>query len=482
MKPKFTILIMALAIMFSSCAKKEFSEQDAIAAQTQLLNIQYQHEIALATLQAQSATALQQMANQAALAQLKLNDSLAQSATIAAKKQDYTVNVVDVLTNAPIADATVTVSSQGKVYAAQTNAQGSASFTSLYLFPTSAFIVTKTGYAATQILQQNITQGSVKLWNTSNITNQISGTLYIDTNLTNNTPEKVRANVLVTATTSVPNNSSSGSYTISFPTYTAADGTYSIQVPAAPNSYNMTFGQVVANQTLYVNATQDDPGTSFPVALPRLTTVKTYFNVNNYSAIVPSVTNDYYFKVAPDNAGNVLYIPSTSYYYYYSNSQVILTSIGGGKYQVNNLNISSYYTSSGTYVDFSTYTYAPNSKINVDIVDVAGNVIQTAPLLSAMTDANGKLVSYTSPEGGTGYVHLRRDASGNLVANARGVILKAISYNSYNNTYILSNNVNLNTVASNSSSSTSILLNNPGDKIVVNYYYGTGASRDKQVY
>ncbi len=474
-------MAMALAVMLTGCAKKEFSEQDAIAAQTQLLNLQYQHEIALETLKQQGATALQQLMNQAALDQLKLNDSLTQAKSINAQKQDYSIGVVDVVSNAPIAGATVMVSSQGKVLSATTDAQGVATFTSLYLFPTSAFIISKTGYAATEILQQNIGAGPVRLWNTSDLSNQISGTLSIDTNLTNTTAEKVGANILVTASTAIPGNTS-GTYTVSFPTYTKADGTYSISVPVAPNAYTLSFAQIVANQKLFVNATSDDPATGFPSVAPHIANLKTYFNVGNYSASVPSVTTSYYYRFAADKGGNVLIVPSYTSSYYYYNSNYAYVSAVNGKYQVEKLFVNGYYTNNGNYVDYSTYNFDPNSQINVDMVDVAGNIIQTAPLLMAKTDAGGRLVSYTSTEGGSGYVHLRRDASGNLVPNAKGVILRAGGYDYYNNAYPLNFTNNLNTVAGFNYNGTSVNMSNRGDKVIVNFNYGSGASRDKQVY
>lgn len=475
MKSKFTSLMMlALCLFMASCSKKDFNEQAAIEAQKQLLELKYQHEIDLETLKQKGATALQQLINSAALEQLKLNDSLTQARTVATRKQDYSVVVVDVITNTPITDATVTVSSEGKLYSANTNAQGTASFNNLYLFPTSSFTITKTGYAATQILQQSITSQPVKLWNTADLSNEITGTLYIETDLTNTIPEKVGANVLVTASTTITS-TLTGYYTVLFPTYTTAAGTYSIKLPAAPNSYTLSFATVTADQKLYVNATEDDAATTFPAALPRATTITTYFNVNNY-AYPPTVTNAYYFKFAADNGGKILYLPGANYNYYYYN-QVYLSSIGS-TFQVERLNVTG--TVNGS-TDLNAYTYAPNSKINVDLVDVAGNVMQTAPMLAATINANGKLTNYTSPENGYGYVHLKRDAAGALVANAKGVFLRAGNYDSYNNLYTLNYTNNLNTTTNNSVSNT-YLLNGKNDKKIVNFYYGSGSSKVKQVY
>lgn len=475
MNSKFTLLItMAFIILFASCSKNNFNERDAIAAQKDLLNLKYQHELDLETLKQKGATALQQLLNAAALEQLKLNDSLTTKNAINARKADYSIVVVDVVTNAPVADADVTVSSEGKIYSAKTGAQGVATFTALYLFPTSTFLISKTGYAATRILQQYATSGPVRLWNTSESSNEISGNLFIETDLTNLTPEKVGANVLVTASATIPTSSYGGSYTVSFPTYTTADGAYSIKVPAAPNGYSLSFEQITADQKLYVNATDDDAITSFPNSLPRLTTIKTYFNVNTFNAPLPTVTNYYYFKFSPDKTGRILYLPGS---YSYNYNQIFASSIGD-KYQVERLNISNY-NYNGTYVDVNTYNYDANAKIDVQLVDVAGNIIQSAPQLAGLTGTNGKLLNYTSAENGTGYVHLKRSDAGVILD--KGLLLKANVYDNYLNLYNLNFNTNLNT-SSNRQISPSFLSINKGDKKVINFYYGSGDSRVKQVY
>ena len=478
MNLKSTILsAITLAMLIAGCSKDNFNERDAIDAQKELLNLKYQHEIDLETLKQKGATALQEMINAAALKQLMINDSLTTQNAINARKQDYSITVVDVVSNTPIMDADVTVSSQGKVYAAKTNAQGVASFSSLYLFPTSTFLISKTGYAATQILEQYINSGTAKLWNSTDLSNEISGNLFIETDLTNATPEKVGANVLVTASTTIPGGPA-GSYTVYYPTYTTAAGSYSIKVPTAPYAYYLTFSQIAADQKLFVNATEDDAITTFPASLPRAVTIKTYFNVNNYAATLPSVTNAYYFKFAADKNGKILYLPGYSNNYGYN--QVVLSGIGD-KYQVEKLYTYSYYNNYPyTSTDVNAFTYVAGN-VDVEMVDVAGNLIQSAPKLSASISATGKVVNYTSVEGGTGFVHLKRDNAGALVADAKGVINKAVNYDSYNNLYSLNYNTSLNT-SSNRLVTNGYLLSNKGDKKVINFYYGSGDTREKQVY
>lgn len=478
MKFKLTrLFIVALAIYATGCSKDEFSEADAIAAQKELLNLKYQHELDLEALKQKGANALQQLINTAALEQLKFNDSLSRASAVTAAKQDYSVAVVDVITNAPVADAEVIVSSEGKVFSTKTNEQGIAMFNSLYLFPTSTFLISKTGYAATQIMRKDVTLGTAKLWNTAELSNEITGTLYIETDLTNATPEKVGANVLVTATARITNGYNS-TYSVSFPTYTLDNGSYSLKVPAAPNGYTLTFGQVEADQKLYVSATEDDENKVLPFRLPYLATIKTYFNVNTFNASVPSVLSPVYLKFPKDKSGKEIYMPVNNYY---NNNIIYLTAASEG-YQVERMNISAYnYYSNGIYYDISQYTYEPNVKIDVELVDITGTIVKNSPLLSSTTNGNGKVISTNSPEGGYGYVHLRRDVSGALVPNAKGALMKAVVYDSYMGLYTLNFSANLNS-SNNVTINTTFLLPNKGDKKVVNFYYGSGDSRAKQVY
>jgi hypothetical protein len=476
MKLKFTrLLFVILAIFASGCSKDEFSEADALAAQKELLNLKYQHELDLETLKQKGANALQQLMNTAALEQLRLNDSLSRAGAIAAAKQDYSVAVVDVVSNAPIADADVTVSSEGKVFNGKTNAQGIASFNALYLFPTSTFMITKTGFAATQIMQKDLTFGTAKLWNTADLSNEISGTLYIETDLTNAVPEKVAANVLVTASTAIPNGFSS-TYNVSFPTYTVAGGTYSLKLPAARSGYNLTFGQIEADQKMYVNSIIADEAGSLPLTLPFVTTIKTYFNVNSFNAPIPSVTTGIFLKFPKDKLGKDYYIPVNPNY---NNNYVFLSGVSGA-YQVERLNINNYNYYNGSYYDLNQSTYDPNVKLDVELIDITGTIIKASPLLSASTNNAGKLLNTNSPEGGYGYVHLKRDANGEISANGKGIIAKATLYDTYQNIYVLNNGTNLN-LASNVGISQNYLLPNKGDKKVVNFYYGAGDSRVKQV-
>ena len=476
MTSKFTkLMLVALALVASACSKDEFSERDAIAAQKELLGLKYQHELDLETLKQKGATAMQQLINTAALEQLKFNDSLTRASAIVLAKQDYSVAVVDVVTNAPIADAEVIVSSEGKLFSAKTNEQGIAMFKSLYIFPTSTFLISKPGFAATHVFAQHITQGPARLWNSGDLTNEISGTLFIETDLTNSSPEKVGANVLVSASTLV-SNGFNGNYSVSFPTYTKEDGTYSLKLPIAPSNFSFSFGRITAEQKLFVNGLGSSAGATLD-KVPFLTTITTHYNVNNFNANIPLLNTPVYLRFPQDKTGNAMVIPIT---YGNGNNQVLLTPRNNA-YQVEHMNIHYYFFSRGTFVNLGDFTYEPNRNLEVEMIDISGKVVTSAPLLMAKTNSLGKLVYVEPREGGRGYVFLKRDEAGELVANARGVIAKAIPYDAFYNSYALHFDQPLNNGV-NSYQYQDLMLVNKGDKKVLNFYYGSGETRELEVY
>ena len=476
MTSKFTkLMLVALALVASACSKDEFSERDAIAAQKELLNLKYQHELDLEALKQKGATAMQQLINTAALEQLKFNDSLTRESAIALAKKDYSVSVIDVVTNAPVEEADVIVSSEGKLFTVKTNKQGIAMFNSLYLFPTSTFLISKAGYAASHVLAQNITNGPAKLWNSADLTNEISGTLFIDTDLTNDVPEKVGADVLVSASTLVFNGFND-QYSVSFPTYTKEDGSYSLKLPIAPNGFTFSFGRITAEQKLFVNGFGNGASTAAD-SLPFLTTITTHFNVNNFNAAVPLINTPLYLRFPKDRTGDSIVIPVT---YGNGNNQILL-SLQNGYFQVEQVNVPYYFFSRGNFVNLGNFTFESNISLDVELIDITGNIVKTAPLLAARTNDTGKLIYGEYREGGRGYVFLKRDESGSILPNAKGMISKALPYESFYNSYSLNFDKPLNTVT-NSYEYPNILQVNKGDKKVLNFYYGSGDTRDKVIF
>jgi hypothetical protein len=475
MQSKLTLcLIVTISILFTSCRKNIITEVKGDDPQKESgLNVQ--HEIDLETLNKKGATALLQFVNAAALEQVRINDSLVSVSANNAKKQDYSVVVANLDSNVPVADADVTVSSQGKLYTVKTNAQGAATFTSLSLFPTSAFLVTKTGFAATQILNQNIVNGNVRIWSPSDLSNEVSGTLFIDTDLITPAPETVGANVLITASTPIQSKEA-GAYTVHFPAYTTATGTYSIKVPTASGKYTMNFEQITTDQKLYVNSTENDVASTFPEALPGLKTVQTTFSINNYSARVPLVHQWYYYKFAPDKNGKIAYVSGYTEGAGYNNVFVMPIN---DKFELRQL-YGSHFNNNLT-VRLSVYQYEPKSQVNVEMIDITGAIIQTAPVLFAFTGYDGKFTYNANNDTGAGYIHLKRDAAGDVLPSSRGVLLKANLFDSINNAYNLSSSFAVN-YTNNKTVSSQFIMSDKGEKKVLNYYYGTGERRALKVY
>ncbi|MEO8171579.1 MAG: carboxypeptidase-like regulatory domain-containing protein [Sediminibacterium sp.] len=208
-----TVLILT-AVTFTACKKDAFSEKDALAAQTTLLQTKFSYDLAIKTLDLQiqrsgdsakivlqnlvnsGATALeilkqtnmlaQILQNQNnALAQLRYADSLSRNtavisdqlerlrtlwndsvtlaktnATLAtALKKNYSLSFADNLTNQPLAGVTVSVLASGSssFTTAVTNAQGTATFTGLIVDPGTFFSASLTGYGLALVREANLT-------------------------------------------------------------------------------------------------------------------------------------------------------------------------------------------------------------------------------------------------------------------------------------------------------------------------------------
>jgi hypothetical protein len=389
MKSRFTLVaLLALGLGFTAC-EDAFNEKDAIEAQKELLNLKHEHN-----------TALKQLEHANKLAQEAYNDSLTRVGGAILYNRAYTVVAKDLATNAPLADASVMVtSSKGQAITVKTNASGIAVFDNLQIYAGSQFVVTKDGYAATSIAAST-TPMNVSLWNTSAAKNEVKGTIYIDTDLTNKVTEVAPVGTLVVASVSVSNGNTS--YTVQIPTETTDGGAYSLKLPdiSSSSSYFITLPQIVADQKLYVNYTQDDVVTTFPDALPRIATMKTYFNFGGNSAAFTNPSVPYYFMFDADTKGNVAYATP--------NYVETDPTTGSNQYKLTYVNVN---TPVGKN-KVTSFTYKPNSTVAVTLVDFAGQFIVNAPRLVATTDTTGKITNMV--------LSFATDAEGKLVAGAEG--------------------------------------------------------------
>lgn len=208
-----TVIILAVAT-FTACKKDAFSEKDAIAAQTALLQTKFSFDVAIKQVDLQiqrsgdsakiviqnlinsGATALEilKQTNMMAqilqnqnnfLAQLRYQDSLnnnkavlddkisrartlwqdsvdkaKSNAVIAANLQkNYSISFSDNITGQPLVGATVSVLPYGSATFATTttNAQGVASFINLVVDPGTFFSATATGYALALVRESSLT-------------------------------------------------------------------------------------------------------------------------------------------------------------------------------------------------------------------------------------------------------------------------------------------------------------------------------------
>ncbi len=454
--------MLTVLALSAGCSRNSFDKDHAIRLQKELLDSRQQYEIELEALRQKGSTALQELLNKERLEQLRIGDSLQAAATVQAQRRDYSLVVVDYVTNAPIADAEVTVSSEGRLYSTKTGTQGVANFSNLYLFPGSVFLISKSGYGISSATQQTVSQGIVRLWNDSDRTNEISGTLYIETDMTNSTPENVGANILITASTRVQL-SGNNYYSVYFPAFTQANGTYSLKLPAAVNDYQINCQPIHTDQILYVNATYEDPVKTFPGSLPRKITSKTNFAVNSFTTSVPNISVPYYFKFAPDVNGQVLYIPG--------DQNSVQMSPSGDRFQISQLRATN--VSNAT---IARYRYPPDQFVDVELVDISGELIEKAPKLSGHAVTSGHL-SYISSNEGEGFVVFRRSSWGPAEPGSAGIITRAGYFNgTYYSWFIRQMNVEQSIY-----SNTTVSFRSNGAVRRMNFYYGRGVSRDVNV-
>lgn len=205
--------VMLVAGIFTACKKDAFSEKDAIAAQTSLLQTKFSYDLAIKQVDLQiqrsgdsakiviqnlinsGATALEILKQQNVLAQILQNqnnylaqlryaDSLARNTAVitdkltAARKafndsvtnalnnatlklqlqHNYAISVLDVNGNAPIANASVSVLTYGSttLTTATTNTSGIAKFDGIIVDPAASFIISAPNYGSVLVQENNL--------------------------------------------------------------------------------------------------------------------------------------------------------------------------------------------------------------------------------------------------------------------------------------------------------------------------------------
>jgi hypothetical protein len=462
---------LAAALSMTACDMDTFNEQDAINAQKELLTLKYTNETELEKLRQAATTALEQLKFTNLLEQMRLQYELQEEgkdADIARARQDYSIFVTDMNNNLPLVDVEVSVASEGQVKTVKTNASGIAVFDDLALPNNSRFIITKEGYAAASIAANELGSSPVSLMNIAeaNRINTIQGKVFIETDLTNETPETVPANTLVTAVVYVDNGSGDG-YNLEFPTRTDENGNYTLKLPDAYNSYTLKFANLSAGQKLYVNGAKDNGAQSlaFPETLPRVETINTHFSMDNIENVsMPYLQNrfdePFYYRFEADTLGKVGY----------SSADANFSATGDieGEYKITSL-----YGGYPVQANGSALKFKKNDTIAVTLVDFSGKLIKDAPKLVAYTNGNGQV--YAKVNGGQ-YIYFSTNQAGVEAEKAGGVFKsypESASYNEWTAPW----------AAPIQHGNDRSFYNLQGGKTMTrNFTYGFGYNRDKEAY
>lgn len=268
---RFILLCATIAVMtagVTGCKKGVYDEQAALAAQKELLQFKYDQEIKLEQLRQSGANALeiarQNLQYSFAVRTQLFYDSLSKANQDSwnnnyYRKRDITVQVLDVITDEPIAGAEVTIpTTNGSVIKAKTDSLGRAMFAPNVNIPNPASaLATKDGYASgslfATIAGNNSTGASatIKIWNQASATNTIKGKVYIENDLTNDAPEFAsKAFINVFSTVNVKG------YTQRFDWTAVTDdaGNYSIKVPNLNADLRIAHTALEGTSKMYVQS------------------------------------------------------------------------------------------------------------------------------------------------------------------------------------------------------------------------------------
>ncbi|MES2005329.1 MAG: hypothetical protein V4450_12490 [Bacteroidota bacterium] len=526
--------VMLVAGIFTACKKDAFSEKDAIAAQTTLLQMKYDQEIKLEQLKQSGATALAQLQYSFTLqinaSQLRLTDSLnrlyqryVDSLTRVntkyndsvsrsdSRRRDIIVTVRDQVTLQPVSGATVTIPTLvNTVLQITTDANGVATFPAAgninVTNPASA-IVTKTGYGSGSLLYGITGSGlvagtaSINIWNQSNSRNTLKGTVTIQTNFVNPSPE-FAAGKLVNVFATVTVNGQSQRFDWS--SLTDVSGNYSISVPDLPSG-SFSFSQSAFDSTakLAINgflpgvdtipSIQNIPATYY-LGLPNGGVGTLAQNISGFGT--PSSVQRYHAVTPLDSNGRAYYFKNLSFNTY-NNQNVLAGFISPNNFQPSQANN---YDASGNLTSGFVFTakFAGTSNFNIDslparFVDVLGNadgLFTRSPIVNFFVNNVGKGVANVNtattnnpfPATGTFVLVTKRAANqnaNNLYDPAAWALINPALINNLSNAVANKGIATTSTINSSSysTSSTASITNasvSGGQTLVVNLTYGTG--------
>jgi hypothetical protein len=365
---RFILLCATIAVISSSltgCKKGVYDEKAALAAQKDLLQFKYDQEIKLENLRQAGASALevarQNLQYSFSIRTTQFNDSINRANNMFwndsyYKRRDIAVKVLDLVTNAPVIGAEVTIpTSVGTVIKVKTDSTGVARFTPNVNIPNPASaMATMDGYAAGSVfgtIKGSNSEGAavtISIWNLKNAPNTVKGKIYIENDLTNDAAE-VAKKAFVNAFTLVTVNGYEQRF--DFTATTDDNGDYSMKIPNLTAALQMAHAALEGTSKMYVNGYvpgSDTVPTVKSIAATYFLGTSTYLNNDKttFSGINPS-TNTYGTSVVeqPDGTNAGYSIPETFNRYHVSSA--VLDSNGRGNY-VKNLSFSASTLSSAT--------------------------------------------------------------------------------------------------------------------------------------
>jgi hypothetical protein len=397
---KFILLCAVISVFGVSCTKSVYDEKQALEAQQGLLQFKYDQEIKLELLRQNGATALetakQNLQYSFAIRTALFNDSLNRAITnyyndIYYKKRDITVQVLDLVTDAPVVGAVVTIpTSKGTVITALTDSLGRAIFAPNENIPNPASaLATKTGYASGSLIGTiggNANTGAnvaVRVWNQTTANNTVTGKVYVENDLTNNTVEMAKG-AYVNLFTFV--NVKGYNQRFDWSTVTDASGVYSIKVPNMINSLQIEHNSYDGEMKMYINgevpgsdsipSIKSVPASFYLGAVNGLLFNNSYYpstvleNADNSAYTLPNSVSRYHVSVAADSNGRAHYQTNLSFYRVNVNSSTTYDSTGFGtiSYNTTSLTSAANYATTGAFTARYTSVYAAGTTVK-DTVD-----------------------------------------------------------------------------------------------------------------
>ncbi len=341
---------------------------------------------------------------------------------------DYSVVIKDIATLLGIEGATVTIVQDGVELTGTTNAQGVATFLKISVGNGFPLTITAANYAtvtsnvniSADYRQAEETDFFYTLSQTATLAT-VKGVVEIETDVTNQTREKVGSGTVTAVfTPSFYNNLPLLNIHFTITATTAADGTYSMQLPTFGDGveYDIFVNDIEVAQTIAYNREVGQP--AFPATLPQIGSILTAFTDSGSPATIPGGVPSVFAVVNATPTGV------------------------GAQAATLGVNINALGVVTSVSVFGSGFGYAASSTtLPITITSLKGG---TGAVVTANTNASGQVTFANAPaSGGSGY------PASNPAAN-----------------------VNLATFAQNLNNSEVV---RPGDTRVINIYYGTGTSR-----